>query len=231
MASRSSLSRSIRSLDDGEVAAALVASPELLHLRDDRGRTWLHLCCGVDVSTRDTTASTAVVRIAANLHGLGLDLSDAAFTEGTWRATPVWYSVARGRNLTLTKWLLDHGADPDHTLWAAAFRNDIDAIDLLLDHGASIDAVAEGETPFIAAIKVSHFESAWRLASRGANVDYQDASGMTALHYMLKKASASEHFEALARFSPSLDLADANGRTARDLLGRKRDPRLRALIL
>jgi ankyrin repeat protein len=230
MTSKSSLSRSIRSFAVDEVAATLVAAPELLHVRDERGRTWLHLCCGVDVSARDADASDASVAIAAHLVDLGLDMNDAAFTEGTWRATPVWYSVARGCNFTLTTWLLEHGADPDHSLWAAAFREDLASIDLLLDHGAAVDAVAEGETPFLGAIKVSHFESAWRLASRGANVDFQDAAGMTAFHYMLKKGSAPEHFEALASFNPSFDLADSGGRTARELLGRKREPRLRALV-
>jgi hypothetical protein len=42
----------------------------------------------------------------------------------------------------LVAWLLDNGADPEHAPFAAAFNRDLEAIDLLLDHGATIDAVA-----------------------------------------------------------------------------------------
>jgi hypothetical protein len=207
----------------------LEASPELLDVRDDRGRSWLHLCCGVDVTERPWRDRAASIAIADLLLTLGLDPSDAAFTEGTWRATPVWYAVARGRNPDLARYLLRHGADPNHALWAASFRDDLDAIELLLGHGAAIDAVADGETPFLGAVKTSHFAAAWLLAARGADVNFRDASGMTALHYMLKKRSDVEHFEAIARYGPRVDIPDAAGITAGELLARKRDPRLRAV--
>jgi hypothetical protein len=51
-------------------------------------------------------------------------------------------------------------------LWAAAFCDDVAMIRLLLDHGARIDAVAEDETPFLSAIKSSHFAAAEELLKR-----------------------------------------------------------------
>jgi hypothetical protein len=58
----------------------------------------------------------------------GIDLRDHAFTEGRWRATPVWYCVAFGRNLKLAEHLMKRGASPQHSLYAAAYNRDIDAI-------------------------------------------------------------------------------------------------------
>ncbi len=230
MASVSALTRQIRALDPVGVRRSFDESPALLPARDDRGRTWLHLCCSVDVGSRhrDVDASLA---IADDLIGRGLDIDDAAFTEhgGKWRATPLWYSVARGQNIRLAEHLLNAGCDPNHTLWAAAFRNDGAAIDLLLDHGADIDPVIEDETPFLAAVKHSHFAAAWRLADRGADINFVDTARMTALHYMLKKSSAPEHFVSLMAYRPRLDVIGPDGRSAAAILGAKRDPRLRAL--
>ncbi len=230
MTSKTALARKVRGFDVAGLGASLDATPALLDVRDERGRTWLHLCCSVDVTKRSKADRRAGVTLASELLARGLDMDDAAFSEGTWRATPVWFSVARGRNLDLTRFLLDRGADPNHTLWAAAFHDDLHAIDLLLDHGADIDAVAEDETPFLGAIKTSHFGAAWRLAERGADVDVCDLGGMTALHYMLKKNSDAEHFLALARFDPRYDIPGPDGVTAAELLARKRDPALRSLV-
>ncbi|WP_163078698.1 ankyrin repeat domain-containing protein, partial [Acinetobacter baumannii] len=78
--------------------------PDLLGHRDERGRSWLHLACA--------TPGTGVA-MADLLLGLGLALDDAAFTEGAWRATPLWFAVARGSNHPLAEHLLACGADPN----------------------------------------------------------------------------------------------------------------------
>jgi len=230
MTSKTALAKQVRAFDAGAVGRSLDAAPELVDVRDERGRTWLHLCCSVDVRKRSKADRRASVALAADLLARGIDRDDAAFTEGTWRATPVWFSVARGRNLDLTRFLLGRGADPSHTLFAASFNDDFTAIDLLLDHGADLEAVAEGETPFLGAIKTSHFASAWRLAERGADVNAVDDRGMTALHVMLKKNSATDPLLAIARFDPRYDIPGPDGVTAAELLARKRDPALRALV-
>ncbi len=57
------------------------------------------------------------------------------------------------------------------------------------------------------------------------------SEGMTALHYMLKKNSDTEHFVALARFGPRYDIPGPDGVTAAELLARKRDPAFESALL
>src|SRR5689334_4028398 len=44
--------------------------------------------------------------------------------EGDFRATPLWYAVARGENFALVRFLLARGADASSSLWAAVWRDD-----------------------------------------------------------------------------------------------------------
>ena len=57
----------------------------------------------------------------------------------------------------------------------------------------------EEETPFLHLVKTSHFRAARALLELGADVDFRDPRGMTALHYMLKKRSDERHFRMVLR--------------------------------
>lgn len=228
MASKTKLLEAVKAFRWKDVAAELEESPALLGWRDDRGRSWLHLCCATDPRRRGHGAADSV-RTADVLLEAGLDIDREAFREGSWRATPLWFAVARGRNPVLVKALLARGADPSHCLWAAAFRDDSDSIRRLVAAGAEIDAVAESETPFLHAIKTSHFAAAKLLLELGASPDFRDPEGMTALHYMLKKSSDLKHFRMLARHGARGDLPGPDGETAIEILSRKRTPGFREM--
>lgn len=223
MVSKTRMEEFVRHFRWSEVRDALVESPELLAVRDKRGRNWLHICCGVEPGPRGLDPADAV-RTAEVLLDAGLDVNGEAFREGGWKATPLWHAVGRGRNLTLARYLLERGSDPNHCLWAASHVHDIDAIRMLVGAGAEVDAVAEQETPFLGAVKHSHFDAAEVLAELGADVDFIDPKGMTALHYMLKKNSDAPHFRMLMRFRPRGDIPNADGVTAAELMARKRNP-------
>jgi ankyrin repeat protein len=223
MASQTQMLESVKSLRWREVETSLATKPNLIAYRDDRGRNFLHICCGVNVSEKKLSPSHSV-RTADVLLSAGIDINQEAFHEHSWRATPLWYAVSRGRNLHLTKHLLQRGSDPNHCLWAAAHRDDIAAINLLVAHGADIDPVTEDETPFLSAVKGSHFRAAQALLERGASVNFQDSHGMTALHYMLKRDSDKRHFRMLLRYGARGDLKNAEGETAAEIMARKRDP-------
>src|SRR5262245_25719806 len=217
----------VRSMDSRGVARALKENAELLKYRDAKGRNWLHLCCGVDIGADQRKAADSI-RTAEVLVDQGLSIDQEAFTEGKWRATPLWFAIARGRNLRLAEYLLKRGSNPNYCLWAAAFNRDIRAIRLLVRHGAdvndsSVDDLAENESPFLGAIKWSHFEAAEELLKLGADVNYQDRRGMTALHYMLKKGSDKRYFAMLIAHGARGDLRNLEGVCAAELMRKKKD--------
>jgi hypothetical protein len=232
MTSKTRLLALVKAFDHAAVAAALAEAPALLGARDERGRTWLHICCATP--PKHAAQIAASIRTADALLAAGLEIDDAAFTEGAWRATPLWCAIGRGRNLALARHLLQLGCDPEHCLWAAQFNRDVAAIRLLAAHGAKIDPVQEGATPFVEAIRWSHFEAAEVLLELGADVNAKAADGLTALHSMLKKGSDPRHFEMLVRHRARGDIPGPDGQTAAQIMRRKKDPafhRLADLLL
>ena len=229
MTSKTRMTELVKAFDAAGVAAALEESPELIGVRDERGYTWLHLVCRRPPrSPADVAAS---IRIADTLIAAGLGISDAAFTEEEWRATPLWCAVGRGRNLALAEHLLKLGCDPEHCLWAASFNRDHDAVRLLLRYGANIDACHEEGTPFIGAVTWSRFVEAELFLQLGANPDVVGRGGMTALHLMLKKSSDPAALRMVVDHGARGDIPGPDGRTAIDILSRKKDPQLRALAV
>src|SRR5437868_15413773 len=117
MVSKTSLKEDVRAFRWRELADAFAARPDLFHARDERGRTWLHLCC----ATPGGDAGDSI-RVADLLLELGLGLEDAAFTEGEWRAAPLWYAISWGRNLALAEHLLKHCSTPRYCVFAASWN-------------------------------------------------------------------------------------------------------------
>lgn len=224
MTSRTGMRRLVRDFMVGEVRGGLEEKPALLQLRDERGRNWLHLCASVDVSGRPAKDRKNSVRLAAMLIDSGIDINAPAFTEGSWQATPLWYAVARGANLAMARFLLERGSSPEHCLWAAGFREDLAMMRLLIDAGANLEAVAEGETPLLGVVKVSRFKAAKLLLQAGADPNFRDRHGMTALHYMLRKSSEKKHYAMFADHGARGDIEDSSGNSVCSLLRRKRDP-------
>ena len=229
MASKTRLTEWVKGFRADDVAAGLDESPELLGYRDARGRNWLHLCAGIDVVRKRGVSAADSVALAAVLLDRGIDVNAPAFTEGSWRATALWYAVGRGKNLALARFLLDRGSTPAHCLWAASFNEDAAMIELLIERGAPLEAIAERETPLLGAVKWSKFRGAATLLEAGADPDFRDAKTMTALHYMLKKGTESRFFEMFLDAGARGDIAGPDGRTAIDILSRKRDPAFREL--
>src|SRR5262245_44447386 len=118
MVSKTAMLALVKAFDARAVTAALKENPKLRDWRDERGRNWLHVCCAQPLKPAQEKPS---IETAKALLARGLDISAAAFTEGDWRTTPVWYCISRGRNLGLAEFLLKKGADPNHALWAASF--------------------------------------------------------------------------------------------------------------
>jgi ankyrin repeat protein len=150
--------------------------------------------------------------------------------EGDFQATPLWYAISRGRNLPMARLLLERGSTPENAMWAAAFAEDVAAIELLVRSGASLDPVTEDETPFLLAIKWSRFVGAERMLRHGADVNFQNSKGQTALHLVLKKNSDRRHVEMLLRHGADPTLRSRDGRSPLDLVRNRRDKTLFTLL-
>jgi ankyrin repeat protein len=214
------LFQAIKALDVDAVTALLDAQPALTRVIDDRRRNPLHFLCSLPADPKTSSRSLALAR---RLLDAGLDVNAPAFIEGAFRATPLWYAISRGQNLPLARFLLKHGSTPENSLWAAAFANNVEAIDLLVRSGASLDPVTEAETPFLGAIKWSRFTAAQRLLRHGANVNFQNSKGVTALHMVLKKNSAPTHVEMLLRHGADPTIRSKDGKSPLDLVAKRRD--------
>jgi hypothetical protein len=210
-----------------EVKAAIVENPELIGFRDKKGRNWLHLCCSVDIRKRREKAADSI-RTAEVLLEAGLGINHEAFSEGEWKATPLWYSIAFGKNLALSEYLLKRGSDPNHCLWAAVNNDDADAIKLLINYGAE-DPSTDDASLFLAAIYWNRFAAAEELLKLGADVNFQDSKKMTALHYLLKKGSDKKYVRMLIEYGARGDLKNESGVTAVEIMLWKRDPEFRDL--
>jgi len=227
MASKTRLTELTKAFDVDGVLAGLDARPDLLPVRDDKGRSWLHLIAA-QPAEGDAQKAAASIALAGGLIARGLDMNDAAFTEGPngeWRATPLWYAISRGRNLPLARDLLERGCDPDHAMFAAAWNRDVEAIRLLREHGAPLRPDMLVET-----IGWSRFEAAEEFLRQGADPNLTDTKGRTALHMMLAKDTAPEHLAMVIGYGARTDIPGPDGRTAADILKRKKDPAYRALL-
>lgn len=227
MISKTAMLALVKGFRAAEVDKALKENPKLKEVRDERGRNWLHICCGQKLTKGKEKDS---IKTAEVLLRHGFDVSAHAFTEGDWRATPVWFAIGRGENLPLAEFLLKRGATPNYALWAAGFNDDLAAIRLLVKHGADLeDPSVPFEPPLLGAVKWSHFGPAEELLKLGANPDSQDKNGMTALHLMLKKNSDKKHIAMMVRMGTRGDIKNKAGVTAIDILRKKKDPDLRKL--
>jgi uncharacterized protein len=225
--SRTRLFAALKALDVEAVGRLLEAQPDLLRVVDDRRRNPLHFLCSLP---GDRKTSARALALARRLLDAGLDVDAAAFVEGAFQATPLWYAISRGRNLPMARLLLRRGSSPENALWAAAFADDVNAIDLLVRHGASLDPVTEDETPLMSAIKWSRFAAADRLLRHGANVNFQDSRGRTALHRVLEKNSHRRHIEMLLRSGADPTIRRRDGKSPLDLVRNRRDKTLFALL-
>ena len=228
-ASKTRLIEAVRALDLESVRDLLDAKPSLLEATDRQGRNLLHLACGA--SCRDLQVPEALsARVVSLLLDRGLAIDEPY---GRDKCTALFEAVARGRNPTLVKLLIKRDAKvasaPGGGLFAAGWWDDVENLEILLDHGARIDVVV-GVTPFLATWMWRRFEAAKALARRGANLNFQDKKGRTALHHGVEREYDPALLRWLVDHGASPDLPDRDGVSARLRASRKRDKRFVAAL-
>jgi ankyrin repeat protein len=212
----------VKTLDVEAVKALVDAKPALLTATDRPGRTLLHLACAADCAKLGVP-DAAAARMVNFLLDRGLDID---IPIGRDKVTPLFAAVARGRNPMLVRLLLKRGAKvkaaPGGGLFAAGWWNDVENLELLIRAGAQIDIVV-GVTPFLAAWCWKKFDAAKVLALSGANVNFQDSRGRTALHHGVEKEFDPAMLSWLVKHGASPDFEDRDGISARLKASRKRD--------
>ena len=224
MASKTALTGLVRQLDADAFLAGVDASPELLPHRDDRGRGWMHLACSVDAEAKGLAPERAV-EIARGLLARGAEIDDPAFTEarGARRRSGTRSRAGEvGRSSGSSS---ARAPRPEHCLWAASFNEDLDLLAMLIEAGASLEAVAEDETPLFGAVKYGKFGAAEVLLRAGSDPDWRDSRGRTALHCMLAMRRPIETFELLVRHGARADIAGPDGRTVETSCAASATPR------
>ena len=109
------------------------------------------------------------------------------------------------------------GGDGETALHRAAARGHLSAVNLLVDHGANVNAVDEqGATPLLAATYSSHKEVVVFLLQRGATVDAQEKRhGFTPLIQAVARNN-KDLVNVLLNHNANLSLKTVDGRTALD---------------
>jgi len=227
--SKAAILAAVQNLDLPLTKKLLDAKPSLITVTNRQGLNLLHLACSASCSKLKVSEAVSA-RVAGFLLDRGLDIEAAV---GRDRCTPLFFAVARGRNSTLVKLLIERGAKPALApgggLFAAGWWDDVENLRLLIEAGAPIDVVV-GVTPFLASWCWRKFEAAKFLALHGADVNYQDRKGKTALHFGVEKEFDPALLTWLVKHGASPDIDDNAGVSARLKASRKRDKRFLAAL-
>ncbi|RBP13158.1 hypothetical protein DFR50_112129 [Roseiarcus fermentans] len=165
------------------VERLLSASPELAHATDSRGRNALHIACSVRPGGAEAGEPNGLRTAGALLDAGAILEAEAPMNEeeGDFRATALWFAVARGENLPLAQFLLRRGADASYCLWAAVWRDDDAVCRELLRSGPRLDLRAHGETPIFYAARLRRLKTLALLIEAGANPTVADGRGRDAV--------------------------------------------------
>jgi ankyrin repeat protein len=190
----------VRNWNVKEVAAALHQRPEFVSLVDGAKRTPLHICAGRVAS--GATKSSAAIATAKVLVEAGATVNavQPIPDDGEiFPATALWYALAWGRNRPLASYLLRRGADPNNCMFALVYADDLTSAKLVRRHGARIDEVFGGETPLIYAARHRRAKLVEWLLKEGANPNFRDRRGLSALHHAVRRRLPDSTLRALQK--------------------------------
>lgn len=181
--SKTALFAAARNWNEASISATLSQAPKLLHATDSRGRNALHLACSAKPGSTQLAEAHGLKTVTALL-GAGADIEGEVpmeEDEGDFRATPLWYAVARGENVPLAAFLVERGANASYSLWAAVWRDDEKMCRTLLKAKPELNLRAHGETPIFYAARLKRLKTLGLLIEAGANSSVVDFKGRDAV--------------------------------------------------
>jgi ankyrin repeat protein len=102
-------------------------------------------------------------------------------------------------------------------MYAIAWYDDAEAATLFKQHGAGIEGTNKMDSPFFAAYNWKRYKVAEWFLQSGANVNFADSKGNTALYYAVKRKLKSEQIELLLRFGGDFNRKNNEGVSPKDL--------------
>lgn len=192
----------VTNLDIERVKELFQKDPKWIGWSEKDGKNALHYLCGLNISNdpKKVEASFGILKL---LLKSGVDINSVHNIPDKncdFPATPLWYAYTRGRNEKIYTYLLKNGADPNHCMFAIAWYDDAKAAALFKKHGASIHDVSGKDNPFLASIGWRKFQMAEWFLKNGADVNFADEKGNTALFYAVKREYDAEHIKMLLKF-------------------------------
>lgn len=205
--------QAIKGLNTGTIEEILQKEPKWITWAESDGKNALHYLCGEDISKSPEKAADSLQTLQLVLKN-GMDINSIHHIKdgcGFFPATPLWYAYTRGRNKLLYTWLLNNGADPENCMFAIAWYDDAEAAALFKSHGAEIDNGAMGDTPFLAAFNWKRYTITEWFLQNGADVNFADKKGNTALFYAVKRKSDTAQIELLLKFGADINIENKEG--------------------
>ena len=212
--------QAVKTLDLPAVKEMLEKDGQWILWAEDDGKNALHFLCGVPVNGNAERSATSL-SILKLLMKKGMNINAIHRVPdpgcGFFPATPLWYAYTRGRNETLFRYLLKNGANPEHCMFAIAWYDDPESAALFKKHGAGIDDGTGGETPFLAAFNWKKYKVAEWFLQNGADVNFRDRKGNTALYYAVKRKLKTEQISFLLKYGANADVENNDGISPRVL--------------
>ena len=225
--------QSLRNWQSDAVKTALASDPGLANYTDKMGKTPLHHCAEMDAKkfrlNVDDSLMTARALLAAgaDVNAIRIIIDDGE----EFYASPLWYAVAWGKNYDLARLLLESGARPDdNAVGSAIWDQDLRMAELLRTHGANVDHVSRDETPLLRTVKARRLRLLKWLIDNGANINFQDETGYSALHYAAKGTHTRVEMEELLSYGARPELKAKDGSSPIALAEAKGKSRIAKLL-
>jgi uncharacterized protein len=187
--SKTALFAAAKDWDASVVRQLLMQSPDLVGVRDAKGRTALHICAGVSAQSNRARVPASIAT-ARELLKAGMEINavhEISDDNEIFPATPLWYALARGQNGQLARFFLKAGANPDNCLWTVIWSKQPEVVRLLLDAGSKSEVRFDGETPLIYSARLGREKAIFELVAAGADITARDSKGRTAAEHARKK--------------------------------------------
>jgi hypothetical protein len=205
--------QAIKGLDLPLLEQIIRTEPKWINWTEEDGKNGLHYLCGVSIAAHSEKAETSLNILKLFLKS-GMDINSIHLIKDScdnFPATPVWYAYTRGRNEKIWKYLLDQGANPENCMYAIAWYDDAEAATLFKKHGAGIEGTNKMDSPFFAAYNWKRYKVSEWFLQNGADVNFTDAKGNTALYYAVKRKLKGEQIELLLQFGADFNKKNNEG--------------------